>query len=227
MEAAGTTEVVKWVHRCDTTATEATQPHRVRVAFMKKQPEFSCAEQGMAGFTLTDIMICLALLSILLSLAIPVHLAAVERAKAVEATEVLSEVVRLEHLYYVDKTAYTASLQDLGFQLTSSLKYTELFIEAHQDAKGWSYMAFATPLHGKAPDAGGWAVVQHADGAFQASMPGMLNSGGASACSVWRGWRSMEGGRIEGEESLSSWSSSSGASGSPCTRNRVVFHGKK
>jgi Tfp pilus assembly protein PilE len=179
------------------------------------------------GFTLTDILVSLALLSILVCLAIPIHLDAVERAKAVEASEVLSEVVRLEQLHHIDKGTYTSDLHELGFQLTSALKYTELFIEVQKDAKGWSYMAFATPLYAPSPDAGGWAVAQQADGTFQASLPGTLNSGGMSACSVWRGWRSMEGGRIEGEESLSSWSSSSGSSGSPCTGKRVVFHGKK
>jgi Tfp pilus assembly protein PilE len=194
---------------------------------LKQDLTISSTERGTAGFTLTDLLVSLALLSILVSAAIPIHLDAVERAKTVEASEVLSEVVRLEHLRYIDRGTYTSDLQELGFQLTSSLKYTELFIEVHKDAKGWSYMAFATPLHGKTPGAGGWAVAQNADGTFQASLPGTLNSGGASACSVWRGWRSMEGGYIEGEESLSSWSSSSGASGSPCTRNQVVFHGKK
>jgi hypothetical protein len=72
-------------------------------------------------------------------------------------------VGRLEHLRYIDKGTYTANLEELGFQLTSSLKYTELFIEVHQDAKGWSYMAFAMPLHRKTSDAGGWGVAQYAD----------------------------------------------------------------
>jgi len=192
-----------------------------------KTTKFSRTENGTAGFTLTDILISLALLSILVSVAIPLHLDAVERTKALEATEVLSEVVRLEYLHFINKGTYTSDLHELGFQFTSSLKYTELFIQVHNDAKGWSYMAFATPLHGRTPESGGWAVAQNPDGTFQASLPGTLNSGGASACSVWRGWRSMEGGHIEGEESLSSWSSSSGASGLPCTRNQVVFHGKK
>jgi Tfp pilus assembly protein PilE len=196
------------------------------VTYLKKDSNIHNLERGTAGFTLTDLLVSLALISILVSLAIPLHLDAVERAKALEASEVLSEVVRLEHLHYVEKGTYTSDLQELGFQMTSSLKYTELFIEVHKDAKGWSYMAFAWPLYRKAPDVGGWAAAQHADGSFQANLPGSLSSGGASACSVWRGWRSMEGGHIEGEESLSSWSSSSGAGGSPCGR-RVVFHGKK
>src|SRR5262245_22945087 len=192
---------------------------------MKKQSDLHSIEKGTAGFTLIDLLICLAILTILIAIAVPVHLDAVERAKAVEATEVLSEVVRLEHLHYVEKGTYTADFQDLGLQLTSALRHTQLFIEVQNDAKGWSYMAFATPLHGKAPD-GGWAVAQRANGTFQAILPGTLNVGGTSVCSVWTGWQSMEGGRIEGEESLSSWSSSSGGR-PPCASNRVVYHGKK
>jgi hypothetical protein len=37
------------------------------------------------------------------TIAIPIHLHAVERAKAVEATEILSEVARLEHLWYMEQ----------------------------------------------------------------------------------------------------------------------------
>jgi Tfp pilus assembly protein PilE len=189
---------------------------------MRKTSEFLSAEKGTAGFTLIDILISLALLTILVSIAIPMHLDAVEKAKGVEATVALSEVARLEHLRYTDKGTYTSDLQELGFQLTSSLKYTELFIQVQKDDKGWSYMAVAMPLNGKFSDAGGWAIAQSAGGTSQASSTEILKSG--SACSVWTGWRSMEGGRIEGEETLSSWSSSSG---SPCVRNRVVFHGKR
>lgn len=193
---------------------------------MKRKSEFSRTEKGAAGFTLIDILICLALITILIGVAIPIHLDAVDRAKAVEATTTLTEVVRLENLRYMDQGTYTSDLQELGFQLTSSLKYTQLFIQVHKDAKGWSYMAFAMPLGGKTSDTGGWVVAQSAGGKSQASLPGgTIKSGGASACSIWTGWGSMEGGRIEGEESISS--SSSTGSGSPCTGNKVVNHGKK
>src|SRR5262245_54430228 len=92
---------------------------------MANKLTFLNSAKSTAGFTLTDLLICLAILSILVTLAIPLHLEAVERAKAVEATEVLSEVVRLEHLRFVEKGNYTSDLQALGFQLTSALKYTE------------------------------------------------------------------------------------------------------
>jgi type IV pilus assembly protein PilE len=182
--------------------------------------------KGTAGFTLLDILICLAVIAILVSIAIPVHLHAVERAKAVEATEILSEVARLEHLRYMEQGTYTADLQELGFQATSSLKYFELFIQVLQDAKGWSYMAFAMPIGGNTSDAGGWAIARYAGGRSQVSLPGAALKGGG-ACSIWSGWASMEGGRIEGEESLSSSSSSTGGGGSPCGGRKRVDHRKQ
>ena len=162
------------------------------------------------------------MISILATIAIPVHLHAVEQAKAVEATEILSEVTRLEHLRYMEQATYTANLQELGFQATSSLKYFELFIQVHQDDKGWSYMAFAMPLGGYTSAGGGWAVAQYAGGRAEVSLPGKALKGGG-ACSIWSGWGAMEGGRIEGEETIGS----TGGGGSPCGGRRTVNHGKK
>jgi prepilin-type N-terminal cleavage/methylation domain-containing protein len=206
MEADGTTQMVTLGVLLNSTSKE---PHR-------------SLRKGTAGFTLLDILICLAVISILATIAIPVHLHAVEQAKAVEATEILSEVTRLEHLRYMEQATYTANLQELGFQATSSLKYFELFIQVHQDDKGWSYMAFAMPLGGYTSAGGGWAVAQYAGGRAEVSLPGKALKGGG-ACSIWSGWGAMEGGRIEGEETIGS----TGGGGSPCGGRRTVNHGKK
>jgi prepilin-type N-terminal cleavage/methylation domain-containing protein len=181
--------------------------------------------RSSGGFTLIELTICLAIVAVLATLALPIHLEAVEGAKAVEATSALTEVVRLERLRFAETGTYTADLQQLGFQSVHSLQYTELFVEVRKDAKGWSYRAFAMPKGGQHSDQG-WGVTSRADGSFDMSFPGTLKSGGGSGCSVWKGWGSMEGGQIEGEETLSA-SSSTGGSGSPCGAKRVVDHGKK
>ena len=178
-----------------------------------------------AGFTLIELIVCLAILAVLTTLAVPIHLEAVEGAKAVEATSALTEVIRLERLRYADTGTYTADLHELGFKLVHSLQYTELYVEVHKDAKGWGYRAFAMPIGARTADQG-WAVTSRADGTLDSSLPGTLKHGGGSACSIWSGWGSMEGGRIEGEETLSA-SSSTGGSGSPCGGKKVVDHGKK
>ena len=192
---------------------------------MKPTKHASALWQNSAGFTLIDLMVCLAIVAVLATLALPIHLEAVEGAKAVEATSALSEVVRLERLRFAETGTYTADLQELGFHLVHPLQYTELFVEVHKDARGWSYRAFAMLKGGHNSDQG-WGVMSRVDGTLDTSLSGTLKSGGGSACSIWSGWGSMEGGRIEGEETLSA-SSSTGGSGSPCRGKKVVDHKKK
>src|SRR5262245_25962168 len=190
---------------------------------MGNEEGFSSVGKGAEGFTLLELIFCLTILSSLVVAAVPLHLDSLEKAKAVEATIALTEVVRLEHLRYADLGTYSSDLNELGF-LGSPLKYNQLLVQVQKDAKGWSYIALAMPLAGRKSE-GGWAIAQYAGGKLQMNLPGTLNSRGASACSIWSGWASMDGGRIEGEESLSSSSSSSG--GSPCGGLKVVNHGKK
>jgi Tfp pilus assembly protein PilE len=183
-------------------------------------------QEDKGGSTLVELVVCLALLTILGIIALPMHHHSLEKAKAVEAKLALSEVDRLEQLHYANRGSYTSNLQELGFQLYSALKYTQLFVQVHQDAQGWSYMALAMPLDGLPSSAEVSVVARNAGGQIptQSSIPTTLRGGG-SACSLWSGWASMEGGRIEGEETISS--SSSGSGGSPCGGTRVVSHGKK
>ena len=207
-------------------SSEGRNPYvRTIVEGEKHPPAFSPSVTSNAGITLVDLIVCLAILTVLTTLALPIHLEAVEGAKAVEATSALTEVVRLERLYYAEKGTYTADLKELGFQLVHSLQYTELFVEVQKDRKGWGYRAFAMPMGGRTANQG-WAVTSRGDGTLESSFPGTLKYGGGSACSVWNGWGSMEGGRIEGEETLGA-SSSTGGSGSPCGGKKVVDHGKK
>jgi Tfp pilus assembly protein PilE len=196
---------------------------------MKTTSKCSATHKNDAGFTLTDLMIGLAIVSILTIIAVPIHLDSVEKAKAAEAKVALAEVVRLQQLHYANKGSYASNLQDLGFNLFSSLKYTQVFVQVRQDAQGWSYLAMAVPLNAQAADADLWAVARSAGGQAPgaAGVPTALKGGGGSACSFWSGWGSMEGGRIEGEETISSWSSSSGNGGSPCGGKRVVDHGRR
>ncbi|HJT20732.1 MAG TPA: prepilin-type N-terminal cleavage/methylation domain-containing protein [Nitrospira sp.] len=182
------------------------------------------AGTAQQGFTLIEILICLAILSILAVLGGLFHLDSVEKAKAVEATIALAEVVRLEQLYQGNTGTYSSDLSEIGFSLPSPLQYHQLFVQVQKDGKGWSYIAMAMPLNGVGTgNQGGWAVAQSPGGQFKSNLPGVGGSAGPSACGIWTGWESMEGGHIEGEVSLQSGATSNA---SPCGV-RVVNHGKK
>ena len=190
---------------------------------MKTKLHLASLSKGSAGFTLIELVLCLAVLSILVALAVPLHLDSVEQARGVEAKVALAEVARLENLYFFNRGSYTADLQELGFNTYSSSNNLQVFIRVQQEPQGWSYLALALPFDGKTSGGGGWALARNAGGQPTTSLPTALKGGG-SACSLWTGWGSMEGGRIEGEERISSSSSSTG---SPCGGIRVVNHGKK
>ena len=182
---------------------------------------------GTAGYTLLDVLLCVAIVAILAAIAVPLQLQSADKARLVEGQLALAEVVRLEDLYYASKGSYTSNLDELGFQPSSPLKHTQLFVQVRRESQTWSYMALAMPLQGDASNRDVWAVARQASGqsAAQPTVPAPLKGGG-SACSFWSGWGSMEGGRIEGEESISS-GSTSGSVGALCGGKRVVDHGKR
>ncbi|HEU4685176.1 MAG TPA: prepilin-type N-terminal cleavage/methylation domain-containing protein [Nitrospira sp.] len=176
------------------------------------------------GFTLIEVLVCLAIVAILAAGAWYYHLDSLEKAKAVEATIALAEIVRLEQLYHAQNGSYSSDLPAIGFSLPVPLKYHELYVEVIQTAKGSSYIAMALALEGPKGDPGGLAVAQQSDGRVSSNLPGIAGLKAGPPCGIWTGWASMEGGRIEGEESLQS--SSSSGRGAPCGGMKVVSHGK-
>lgn len=79
--------------------------------------------QSPDGFTLIELMIVVAILEILVSVATLSYNHCVIKAKTVEGEIVVHKVERLEYLYHASNHAYTDSLADLGFAMTGTLKY--------------------------------------------------------------------------------------------------------
>ena len=86
---------------------------------MYRHPRF----QSPDGFTLIELMIVVAILGILASVATVSYNHFVIKAKTVEGEMVVHEVERLEQVYHASKETYTDSLADLGFTTTGTLKY--------------------------------------------------------------------------------------------------------
>lgn len=177
------------------------------------------------AFTLTELMVVLAIVSILAAAAgilFPYYL---DKAKTAEAEIALADVKRLEDDYYARTGTYSSDLNQIGFRPTPPLRYHTVFVQVQKGPQGWSYMVMLMPIAGGKSNQGGWYISQKADGTIVSSLPGQPGSGTESGCSAWKGWGSMEGGTIEGEERIESSSSSSNAVPS-CGQRRVVQHGK-
>jgi prepilin-type N-terminal cleavage/methylation domain-containing protein len=175
------------------------------------------------AFTLTELMIVVAIVSILAATAAILFPQYVERAKSAEGEIALAEVKRLENDFFARTGTFSSDLNQIGYQPTPPLKYHTIFVQVEKGPRGWSYMVLLMPNGDNG--SGGSYVSQGPDGRIVSNVGarGSAAGGSASGCAAWSGWGSMEGGRIEGEEGISSSSSGS----PPCGKGgRVVQHGQ-
>lgn len=98
------------------------------------------------GFTLLEVLVVLAILSLLAAGAMVSHSHFVNHARAVEAEVVLAEVKRLETLYHANHGTYSGDIAAIGLTLVPTLKYYT--VEIRLDDGGASFQAVAIPLSG-------------------------------------------------------------------------------
>jgi len=104
-------------------------------------------ERTNGGFTLLEVLVVLAMLTILAAAALVSHKHFVNHAKAVEAEVVLVEINRLETLYHLNHGTYSGDITAIGLSLSPMLKYYK--VEVRLDDGGASFQAAAIPLSGE------------------------------------------------------------------------------
>jgi type IV pilus assembly protein PilE len=117
------------------------------------------------GFTMIELMIVMAILGILASVATVSYNHFVIKAKAVEGEIVVHEVERLEHLYHASKHAYTDNLADLGFAMIGTLKYYTPEVRMGSTTDKINYQVRALPGTASGTDA--WLLTNYRDGLVQ------------------------------------------------------------
>ena len=121
--------------------------------------------QNRDGFTLIEMMVVVAILGILVSVATVVYDHFVINAKSVEGEIVVHEIDRLEHLYFASNHAYTDSLTDLGYAMTGTLKYYTPQVRTGSAIDNISYQVRALPVTASGTDA--WLLTRYRDGSAQ------------------------------------------------------------
>ncbi|WP_054014111.1 type IV pilin protein [Pseudoalteromonas sp. R3] len=80
------------------------------------------------GFTLIELMITIAILGILASIAYPSYSLYVKRAARAEAASTLLDAANKQEQYFVDNRQYASTLAELGLQTTTENDYFTLTI---------------------------------------------------------------------------------------------------
>jgi Tfp pilus assembly protein PilE len=114
---------------------------------------------------LIELMIVVAILGVLVSVATVSYNHFVTKAKAVEGELVVHEVDRLESAYYVAHQAYTDSFTNLGLSMTGTLKYYTPEVRMGFVADKMSYQVRAVPIAASGTDA--WLLTSYRDGSVQ------------------------------------------------------------
>jgi prepilin-type N-terminal cleavage/methylation domain-containing protein len=118
------------------------------------------------GFTILELMIVGVVLGILAGIAIPVYLTYLKRAKQVEAPVALTEIKRLESMYFAFSGGY-GSLDEIGYHPSTTLRYYRVTLELISPSAGQpsGFKATATGNLDSDPEEDIWTISQ--DGALQ------------------------------------------------------------
>ena len=71
------------------------------------------------GFTIIELLIAVALVTVLLTLAVPSYQSHLERVRRVDGQKILLDVASRQEVYYLDNRSYSADMAQLGFASTT------------------------------------------------------------------------------------------------------------
>lgn len=95
------------------------------------------------GFTLIEVLVCMALTALLMALAVPSYRHSVLRSRRHEAQAALYRVQALQERHYFDHARYASSLQALGVAPTSDSHWYALALHVGDDGQTWRLEAAA------------------------------------------------------------------------------------
>jgi type IV pilus assembly protein PilE len=89
-------------------------------------------KRTLRAFTLTELLVVLAIIGILLLIALPNLMPLISKSKSTEAKQNLTYIHSLEKSWYMEHSKYNADLKELGFELENpgEAQYSYVIISA-------------------------------------------------------------------------------------------------
>jgi prepilin-type N-terminal cleavage/methylation domain len=115
-----------------------------------------------SGFTLCEVMVVVAIVSVLATISIASYVVFGNKAKTVEAEIALTEVSRREMLYHDAQGKYSSDLQSIGYTPTPPLKYYTIEVQVGPGPQGIEFRAMAKSMSN--PQADSWVLTQYENG---------------------------------------------------------------
>jgi type IV pilus assembly protein PilE len=104
----------------------------------------------LAGFSMIELLVTMAIVGIIASVAYPSYMESVRKARRSDATTTLLDIQLAQEKYRANNPSYTTSLSNLGFSGTDSWEgYYTLSVAS---ASGTAFSASATPKSGSAQE---------------------------------------------------------------------------
>jgi type IV pilus assembly protein PilE len=108
------------------------------------------ASRWSRGFTLVELMVAVAIVSILLAIAVPSYSAYVKKSRRGEAEATLVDIAQREQQYFLDQRAYAATVATVGATIPPDLNAFYAFAIAPGGGAPPTFTVTATPVPGSA-----------------------------------------------------------------------------
>jgi prepilin-type N-terminal cleavage/methylation domain-containing protein len=123
------------------------------------------ARRPVAGFTLTELMVVVAIIGVLASGAVAGYRLFAAKAREVEGETALRRLKQHQDDHYINHVVYSDDLVEIGFPPLPPLKYYSVGVVLDETDPVVAYRATATPLPDYA-ELRGWVLTQHRDRTF-------------------------------------------------------------
>ena len=107
----------------NTQCGKSPESHILQILFHGYRRRFSRKTKHVSGFTLTEIMVTIIIVSVLASVALPRFTGVIERVRAAEGVQILTALLGAQKVYKTDHPGYSTVLANLDIEIDRAANF--------------------------------------------------------------------------------------------------------